>query len=212
MLRKFGRTEATGYFIVSDIDETLLNSAIKHFIWLTIFGQLFREENLPTYADFLTLGGSHAAYQKYDWYPKINEAMCQSEVFNTGLTPIPGAQEAIATLSPLLYKYLTTRPDNTTETSKQDLLRNGFPDRVVTCRPEGIPISKTTEWKIADLTQLAEKTGAHIFMVDDSVNLYNALCQLGHPLISGILIKGPTTHHPEARSWPEIFDFLQLFL
>lgn len=198
--------------VVSDIDETLLNSVAKHHQELTKLGQQKNETRpLPTYEELLAAGGTHKAYQQFEWYPEANEQMRNSPEFNKGLERIDGSLPAMLLLAPILLKYLTTRPEHLAELSSQELVRSGFAKRPVVARPNHIPLAETNDWKISVLEEDAKIHDKKIVMIDDSPSLHRAILSLGNPLITALLFQGPITNHREAKTWKRIMHFFSEF-
>ncbi|MDH5532826.1 MAG: hypothetical protein OEX81_00165 [Candidatus Pacebacteria bacterium] len=193
--------------IAQDIDECLFNSVKKHYQELTKIGKKLGWTNLPTYEEVCLLGGTHGAYGKQTGYWEINEEMRNSSEFNQGLEPIEGSLEALTLLQSMLGIYLTTRPENLTLITEEELDEAGFPKREVVCRPKSIPLEHTTEWKLDVLRYLAQEKTAT--MIDDSMSLHNAILKANDPRIETVLFQGPMTPKGKGKTWKKIREELK---
>lgn len=198
--------------LVSDIDETLLNSAIKHAGETKRLGVLlgfpqFSEINL-TPEEIVGLGGAKNVFGELEGYLEVNRFLMNDPEFNRGLEPIDGAVEALNFFESSLAFYLTTRPKHLTTLTAQELENAGFPDRPVIARPDSVPVEQTAKWKLWTLTEIARNEGRTL-MIDDSQNLKNTLDRKNLSNVHGILYKGPITENvPNALTWEQITKLL----
>ena len=110
--------------------------------------------------------------------------------------------------------YLTTRPEELSELTREELVTSGFPDLPVVARPQEIALENTTTWKISVLLKLSSQLLPHglisLLMIDDSVSLHTEISQMHHPGIASILHAGPITPpHSNAQAWPQISQTIQ---
>ncbi len=188
-----------------DVDETLFNSVSKHVEILTTAGRKFGWKNLPTYEDVLRAGGTHKAYGHFPGYWEVNELMRNAEWFNRDLEIIESALDALVYAGAMVAVYLTTRPESLSTVTHQELVKHGFPDRPVICRPDSVPLEKTTEWKLAVLEDLSRSQQARMVMIDDSVSLHDAIKKRRHSGVGTLLYAGPMTPRGNGEvEWPEI--------
>lgn len=199
------------HVIVADIDETLVNSVVRHVEWLTKEGVKRGWKNIPTLSQVLALGGTRNAFKHIPEYDQLNLEMRTDPVFNTDLQPIEGVIDAIPLLSTMLAAYLTTRPMSLQHISKSELLKLGFPDKPVICRPDVVDLCHTEEWKLWTLMQLVELTGKKAIMIDDNPKMHRTIVAAKHPHIVSIPFAGPITpKNIGARSWREIVRQLSM--
>lgn len=188
-----------------DVDETLFNSVSKHVRILTEIGKRFGWKNLPTYEEVLSAGGTHKAYGHYPHYMEVNEMMRNAEWFNRDLEVIDEALNAMFYADAMVSFYLTTRPDSLTAVTYEELIKHGFPDREVICRPGSVPLEKTTEWKLSVLEDRAKNEQARMVMVDDSVSLHEAIKKRKTQRVGTLLYAGPMTPRGNGEvAWPEV--------
>ncbi len=191
--------------VVSDVDETLVNSIARHVERLTIAGQQHSWPKIPTYDEVIRAGETHNAYKHIPEYPALNEQMRFDREFNAGLEPISGAIDAIPFLNVTLRAYLTTRPQSLAQLTADELGTLGFPDRQVICRPNSVDLSRTEEWKLWILMQLAQEVGGRVVMVDDNPKMHRKIQSAQIRGIESILFAGPITPpNIGAKNWKQI--------
>jgi phosphoglycolate phosphatase-like HAD superfamily hydrolase len=191
--------------LVLDIDETLFNSVKKHVDILNRIGERFGCKNLPTYQEVLAAGGTHNAYAHFSWYRDMNERMRNASWFNKNLEVIEEALEAMTYVGAMVAFYLTTRPARLANVTYDELVRNGFPDREVICRPPQIPLEHTTPWKLDVLEKYIQGKPKQAIMVDDSHSLHKAIKQRKNPQLATLLYAGPMTPRGNGEvTWPQI--------
>lgn len=191
--------------VVLDIDETLFNSVEKHVRILNRIGDQFGCQNLPTYQEVLAAGGTHNAYDHFSWYRNMNERMRDADWFNKGLEVIEEALEAMTYVDAMVAFYLTTRPARLANTTYDELIRHGFPDREVICRPPEIPLELTTPWKLAVLENHVQGKPKQAIMIDDSHSLHEAIKKRNNPQVATLLYAGPMTPRGNGEvTWQQI--------
>jgi phosphoglycolate phosphatase-like HAD superfamily hydrolase len=191
--------------IVLDIDETLFNSVEKHVRILNRIGERFGCKNLPNYQEVLAVGGTNNAYDHFSWYRDMNARMRDADWFNKGLEVIEEALEAMTYLESMVAFYLTARPARLANTTYDELVKNGFPDREVICRPDHVPLEHTTPWKLAVLENHIQGTDTQAVMVDDSHSLHSAIKKRNNPQVATLLYAGPITPRGNGEvTWKQI--------
>lgn len=191
--------------VLLDVDETLVNSVKKHVLFLNHMGPLLGWKNLPSYDEVLVAGGTHKAYGHFPHYWELNDQMVKAHWFNEGLEMIEGALDAVTLLQATVVAYLTTRPENMTELTHQQLVALGFPNREVIARPPSIPMKDTSVWKFAELKNISGLKGDAVVMVDDSASLHHLIKEKQHPDIKSVLYAGPMTPRGNGEvTWPEV--------
>lgn len=186
--------------LLLDIDETLLNPLNKYQRIIN------RELNLSTTVnDIEQAGGLDNLYihtPVYEKFKLLVDELRSDNDFNSNLPCIEGAIEGINTIrrNPSIYigAYLTTRPQRVKKITKIDLINNNFPDIPIISRPDTIPRSLTTKWKLSILDKLSNKCLIKIIMIDDSIELSKSIQERNkmnnrNPIVS-ILYNGPLTH------------------
>jgi hypothetical protein len=196
-------------FIVSDIDETLVNSVEKH---VTVLNKHYAGLGfeVPNYDQVCSVGSTHLAYKHLPEYKILNEQMRNDSEFNSGLALIDGALEGLTALESILFFYLTTRPETMQKTTEQELADLGFPNREVVTRPKNIPLKYTSEWKIDVLDQASQQAQAIMVMIDDSLSLHHQILRIKNEYVRSILFDGPVTPpHANKKNWNEIVKIFE---
>ncbi len=204
MQRQFRQMEA-GFGIVSDIDETVVDTVGRHVGFVTRAAQLAGfKGTLPTLDEIKAAGGT-AEYARIfgmtagEWEEimiRVRERRFVNEKADLY------HQDTVQTLlnGGELLGFLTAKPgtDRTLAATQRDLIhRLGFPDRPVILRPNSVPLSQTSEWKIETLAAIKGTTPKGIVLVDDSLSTAKAIIEhnrkAGAVDIMQIVYKGPLT-------------------
>lgn len=201
--------------LVLDVDEVLVNSVRKHVrlanLVLRSWGY---QSSLPTYEEACLLGGTTPAYSHVSGYPELNRYLRHSPRFNSNQDLIHQIAPDILNRLPqygfVPVMYLTTRPTEVAAVTQKELERAGCPSLPVIARPPEIAYSETTNWKIEQLTSLANLILGQVVMVDDSVSLNRAITALNHPKIKSLLFSGPITNSDGrvAATWETMIETL----
>ncbi|MDR0463071.1 MAG: hypothetical protein LBG64_02535 [Pseudomonadales bacterium] len=105
---------------------------------------------------------------------------------------------------------LTTRLQITQVSTEDELAEAIDVYLPVITRPQKVPVDNTCCWKFAMLKILVELTGKKLFMLDDSLSLYNFIRAQNHPKIKGILFRGSQTpNHKAGVNWRELTQKIQ---
>lgn len=194
--------------LVFDIDECLVNSVEKHFRLLKQWAKEHGHSEVAslTYSKFCAGGGTKQFEALWPEYHEYCEFTRQDPNFNRGLIEVPGSRAAQQSLASEAHAYLTTRPEDvTTLTHEEVIVLLNFLNLKIVARPNTVPISQTTPWKLSMLEEMVQRTGSPKIMLDDQVSMYEAIVQNRNPWIAGILIKGDRTPDDRgALSWRDV--------
>jgi len=199
--------------IAQDVDECIFNSVDKHYAIYKAMTERKEHIIVPPLEEVIRLGGTHAFFGQFDWYKKINYKNRNDEQFNRSQERITGSLEALQLMDSMLAVYLTTRPESLLRVTKEELDKNGYPDKQVICRPKEVDFINTTEWKTWMLSQLAREFQAQMIMIDDSLNLHNHLNRAklngSKGLLDTVLFAGPMTPKGNGEmTWEQITQMM----
>ncbi|QQS43337.1 hypothetical protein IPM65_04215 [Candidatus Roizmanbacteria bacterium] len=203
MQQHFQKMDA-GFGIVSDIDETVVDTVGRHVMFVSRGAKLAGfQGTLPTLEEIKAAGGT-AEYARVfgmsadEWeeiMKRVRERQFVNEKANlyhpkTVKTLLNGGE---------LLGFVTAKPgtERTLAATQRDLTqRLGFPERPVILRPNSVPLSQT-EWKIETLCAIKGISPKGIVLVDDSLSTARAIAahnqEAGKLDIMQILYKGPLT-------------------
>lgn len=211
-MAKSQTADASGVYLVVDVDETLLNPLAR---WAERvndrFGWHIEVAQVEMAGSWDNLMIDHPQYDAFSTFADFLRA---DPDFNYGLDPVDGALDALENLCGLpnvtLGCYLTTRPVRVAQSTTSDLRRLGFPAAPVIARPEGVDRSCTIEWKISELEHLLKTEPRKILIIDDNLGLGERLCERNeHAMrsIISIVFLGPLTiaevHERHVESRPD---------
>lgn len=204
MQRQFRQME-TGFGIVSDIDETIVDTVGRHVGFVTRAAQLAGFKGaLPTLEEIKAAGGT-ADYARVfgmtpDEWEEVMIRVRERRFVNEKADLYH--QDTVQTLmnGGELLGFLTAKPgtDRTLAATQKDLIhRLGFPEKPVILRPNSVPLSQTSDWKIEMLAAIKGTSPKGIVLVDDSLSTARVIAghnqQAGNIGIMQIVYKGPLT-------------------
>lgn len=204
MQRHFRQMDA-GFGIVSDIDETVVDTVSRHVGFVTRGAKLAGfQGTLPTPEEIKAAGGT-ADYARVfgmtadDWEEIMKRVRERRFVNEKADLYHPETVQTLLNGGELLG-FVTAKPgtERTLAATQKDLTqRLGFPERPVILRPNSVPLSQTSEWKIETLAAIKGTSPKGIVLVDDSLSTARAIAehnrQAGAVDIMQILYKGPLT-------------------
>jgi hypothetical protein len=195
----------TSYGIVSDIDETVVDTVGRHVGFVTRGAQLAGFKGaLPTLEEIKAAGGT-ADYARVfgmsgDEWEEIMKLVRERRFVNEKAALYhPNTVQTLLNCGELLG-FVTAKPgtDRTLAATQRDLTqRLGFPERPVILRPTSVPLSQTSEWKIDTLAAIKGTSPKGIVLVDDSLSTARAIAAHNHKAgktdLMQIVYKGPLT-------------------
>ena len=234
------RTSSKPIGVVSDIDEFLVDTVGNHIKFIHRAAGIFGHKgDLPTYEDIVAKGGTAHYAEIFGLKPEEwEEIMMRVRASRFVNRNAPRYHEAPHTILSAgeyheLHGFMTAKPgtERTLRTTKQDLeQRLGFTEKPVILRPEIVPISHSSAWKVGLLAKIAAADPAKaLVLTDDSISTAKAIAshnnQQGRIQLMQVLYPGPLTKGPLERGeyvphveegifvadWeqmPEIFDII----
>lgn len=189
---------ASGVYLVVDVDETLLNPLTR---WAERvndrFGWHIEVAQVETAGSWDNLMVDHPDYDAFSTFADFLRA---DPDFNYGLDPVEGALDALGGLCDLpnvtLGCYLTTRPAQVARSTTSDLRRLGFPSAPVIARPDSVDRAFTIEWKVSELEHLLKTESKKILIIDDNLGLGERLRERNAHAVESIIsivFLGPLT-------------------
>jgi len=204
MQRHFVQMNAA-FGIISDIDETVVDTVGRHVGFITKAAQLAGFKGaLPSVEEIKAAGGTADYACVFGMTPegweKIMQRVRERRFVNEKADLYhPKTRETLMNGGELLG-FVTAKPgtDRTLAATQRDLTeRLGFPERPVILRPNSVPLSQTSEWKIETLSAIKGMTPKGIVLVDDSLSTARAIAE--HNTREGkidliqVVYKGPLT-------------------
>lgn len=192
--------------VVLDCDETLYNTVARHYRFIQLasrFGILPQLENFPTYDDVVHGGGTGFFADAFvmsadDWEARMVDIRARRAINRNSPLLHPDVAQIVGGIEPLLG-YVTAKPGTPRvhRIATQDLSTRKFPDLPMVLRPEGVPLSKTAQWKIETMEHIIGKSGKRMVIIDDSISTARVVEEYnqthGKVRIAQVLYPGPLT-------------------
>lgn len=207
--------------IILDFDQNVACGFRKLYDGHIVEGKKRGWENMPSYEKTIMAGGTQA-FAHYPDYQEVNHIVRHAAEYNSGLKLTYMALEVVTSISHAVIAYLTTRPISLYDTTYNEIKRLGLPEKELICRdPNEAAFDQTANWKIGKIVQMYEEgkfKEAHPVMVDDSLELYQAIMvhNLANPKlhIYPVLHKGIVTpaksDNVKAMNWLQIRQSLHV--
>lgn len=170
---KEGMEKAGSRGIAFDLDETLVNTNLKWFKYLSeIIGNpegLSPEELVKKYR--------YVNFVPYFFTPeaiKVINQLIDTDEFQRDIPPTEGSLEAVKEISLLvpIVAYITARPECVRSGTEYWIKENGFPEAPVILRQNEIPFEERHPWKAAVLEYMYPQVRG---IVDDNPGVVSAL-------------------------------------
>lgn len=194
-------------FIITDLDETIFFTAIKHYLemikYLIQSGYTFDQmSEFPAIQEIFEYGGLIdflKDFEEYSFLMKVGSDNVKSYHFNRNI-PLLNDDSIVEAFEELNDTYpvvaaLTGRKDGFTKLCQKELKKNHLPKMPVFCRPKGVGVKDIADWKLHVLKIMANYLNKVLVMVDDSVFLFKKIQEENNPLIKGFIYQAPTINH-----------------
>lgn len=153
--------------IALDIDETLSDTISSYF--QIIMDEFGNPENLSAaqMADKYRHSSKVPYWKDDEMITRFREGLRRSHDVFANLKPIKGSAENVQKINEIIpiKAYITARPQMLTQTTKNWLESNNFPQAPVYLSPDDYDFSKTSIWKAEKLLELYPEV---IGIVDDN--------------------------------------------
>lgn len=135
----------------------------------------------------------------YKDFIKLAEKLRSDEKVYKDLPVVQGARYGVNNLSNIsmlkLVAYLSARPSNLFFLTKNELIKQGFPDIPIILRDLNINFYSSVEWKVQVLKELSGNTSGYIINIDDNPELAFKLRDNRNKNLVIILFKGHLTNN-----------------